>query len=83
MPGHTLLYTPDRQHNIWSYQPVEGEGFVSRPLRPDDRVVLKNGAIVSFDGEGVKVNGAHVKAQNAIVQADGKVEEGAFIRTFE
>src|SRR5207237_7602910 len=82
-PEHTLLHTPDHQINIWSYQPVEREGFVSRPLRAHERVVLVGGAVVSFDGERVSVNDQPVAATNAVVGSDGRVEEGAFIRTLE
>ena len=83
VPDHTLLYTSDRKHNIWTYQPVEGEGFVSRSLEPGQRVVLKSGAVVTSDGKGVTVNGKQVNALNAIVEPDGQVRENAFIRTFD
>ncbi len=83
VPDHSLLYTPDREHNIWSYEPVVGEGFVSRPMQPNQPVKLRNGAIVSFDGRSVVVTGKAINSANAVVQCDGKVREGAFIRTFE
>ena len=83
VPSYTLLYTRDHQVNIWSYQPVEGEGYVSRPIRPNERVVLQGGAIVSFDGEHVLVNHSAVSSRNAVVERDGSIHQGAFVRTFD
>ena len=83
VPDHTLLYTPDRRHNIWSYEPIDGEGFISRPLEPGQRVVLKGGAVISSDGDGLVVNGTRVNELNAVVDSNGDVHEGAFIRTFD
>jgi hypothetical protein len=83
VPDHTLLYTADHQISIWSYQPVDGEGFVSRPLQANERVVLKGGAVVSFDGKHVAVNKQEVSDLNAVVESDGNVHHGAFIRTFD
>ena len=83
VPDHTLLYTADQHINIWSYQPVEGEGFVSRPLNANERVVLKGGAVVSYDGKHVAVNKQEISDFNAVVDSDGHVHKGAFIRTFD
>src|SRR5690349_8171192 len=82
-PDHTLLHTVDHRTSIWSYQPVEGEGFVARPLRAHENVVLEGGAVVSFDGKRVTVNGKPVTSLNAVVGPGGAVQEGAFIRTFD
>lgn len=83
LPPHTLLYAGDRETNVWSYAPVVGEGHVSRQLRPGERVVLDGGAVVTLDGGAVSVNGNAVTRRNAVVSRDGRVREGAFIRTFD
>lgn len=78
-----MLYTVNPQVNIWSYQPVSGEGYIERLLRPQERIVMEGGAVVTFDGERVLVNNQAVISRNAIVERDGTIIQGAFIRRFD
>src|SRR5438045_2835357 len=80
---HTLLHSACHRLNVWSYQPVAGEGFVTRPLRDGGCVVLDGGAVIAVDGSRVSVNGKPLSATDAVVDRNGDVFEGAFIRTFD
>ena len=93
--AHTHLWTENPPQNVWSYQPVTSisiggattatNGFLSRPLRPGESVLLGNGASVSFDGTALRVGGRIVPTNvlNVVITADGSIQENAFIRTFE
>lgn len=83
IPAHTVLYTEDRSVYVWSYQPVEGQGYVARTLGKGDRVVLQGGAVVTFDGLRVRVNGDEVRDKDVVVQSDGRLVRGASIRSFD
>ena len=80
---HSSLYSPDRRTTVWSYRPVVGEGFVRRAVKVGEAVALEGGAVVSFDGERLAINGEAVHARNVVIEPDGQVREGAFVRTFD
>jgi hypothetical protein len=83
IPPHTLLYGGDPRVNIWLYQRVAGGGYADRPLQPGERAVLEGGATVTLTEGRVSVNGKVVNAASAVVDKNGEVYEGAFIRTFD
>ena len=80
---HTELYSGNHEASVWTYERANGEGYITRQLGVGDRVVLSNGAVVSFDGVHIAVDGRQVQSHNAVVEHNGEVLEGAFIRSFD
>lgn len=78
--------------SIWSYSPVESStigavrpGFGEAKLRGEKgQIVLKNGTAISI-GDEVVVGSTVVPANtmNLLIEKNGTVQLGSFIRTFE
>ncbi len=83
VPPYTELYSVNHDASIWTYERANGDGYITRQLSIGDKVVLSNGAVVSFDGAHFAVDGQQVLSHTAVVEHNGKVLEGAFIRSFD
>ncbi len=92
--SHTHLWTAGKQQHVWSYERVvtsvveggietEPQSFLKREIQPGETLTFDGGAIVHYDGAGLRVGKQLIKAANVHVERNGRVHLNAFIRGTE
>jgi hypothetical protein len=91
---HSRLWVSEPQRNLWSFERVatlrtvdgrtnQVNAYVTRQLQAGEAVVFENGGVVTHDGATLRVANEPLKSLNAVVNHDGTLRRGAFIRTFQ
>ncbi len=94
VPSLSHIWIAEPPRNAWSYLRVatlrtaDGrtsriDAHVPRQLQPGESVVFENGTSVSYEGKVLRVGNEALDSLNAVVNRDGSVNKGSFIRTFE
>jgi hypothetical protein len=90
---HSRVSIAEPQRNLWSFQRVrtlktadgrtsQVNAHVTRQLQPGEGVDFENGTSVSYDGIALRVANEPLDSLNAVVNRDGTLRKGVFIRTF-
>jgi hypothetical protein len=93
---HTHLWLDGGNKHVWTYQKVaewksaDGvvtivDGHYSGPIKRGEVYKLTNGTLITFDNHGLVVGGTQIPADtsNVLIEENGQVKLGPFIRTFD